>query len=67
MIRGIYATRVAVVAFQRRQHILASGVIGRLVWDRLEKRDYPLIAYRRLTLRHGSRGAASSLSNAGWD
>ena len=29
---------------------------NRLVWDRLEKRDYPLIAYRGLTLRRGSRG-----------
>jgi len=27
------------------------------VWDRLEKRDYPLIAYRGLTLRQGSSGA----------
>jgi peptidoglycan hydrolase-like protein with peptidoglycan-binding domain len=27
------------------------------VWDRLEKRDYPLIAYRDLTVRPGATGA----------
>jgi peptidoglycan hydrolase-like protein with peptidoglycan-binding domain len=33
-------------------------VADRLVWDRLEKRDYPLVGYRGLTLREGSRGVA---------
>jgi peptidoglycan hydrolase-like protein with peptidoglycan-binding domain len=50
-------TRAALVAFQKQQRILANGVVNRLVWDRLEKRDYPLIAYRRVTLRQGSTGA----------
>ena len=50
-------TRAALVAFQRQQRISLNGVANRLVWDRLEKRDYPLIAYRRLTLRQGSAGA----------
>jgi SpoIID/LytB domain protein len=49
-------TRAALVAFQRKQHILASGVTNRLVWARLEKRDYPLVAYRRVTVRQGSTG-----------
>jgi peptidoglycan hydrolase-like protein with peptidoglycan-binding domain len=51
-------TRAAVVAFQARQHIARNGVVGRLVWNRLEKRYFPLIAYRAFTLRYGSRGAA---------
>ena len=50
-------TRAALVAFERQQHIALSGVANPLVWDRLEKRDYPLIAYRGLTLRQGSSGA----------
>jgi peptidoglycan hydrolase-like protein with peptidoglycan-binding domain len=50
-------TRSVLVAFQKQQHILANGVTSRLVWDRLEKRDYPLIAYRRVTVRQGSTGA----------
>jgi peptidoglycan hydrolase-like protein with peptidoglycan-binding domain len=50
-------TRAALVVFERQQRISANGVANRLVWDRLEKRDYPLIAYRGLTLRQGSSGA----------
>jgi len=50
-------TRAAVVAFQTRQRIARTGVVGHPVWDRLEKLDYPLIAYRGVTLRQGSRGA----------
>jgi hypothetical protein len=50
-------TRAALVAFERQQHIALNGVANPLVWDRLEKRDYPLIAYRGLTLRQGSSGA----------
>ena len=50
-------TRAALVVFERQQRISANGVANRLVWDRLEKRDYPLIAYRGLTLRQGSTGA----------
>jgi len=34
-------TRAALVTFQKQQAILANGVTSRLVWDRLEKRDYP--------------------------
>jgi peptidoglycan hydrolase-like protein with peptidoglycan-binding domain len=51
-------TRSALMSFQRLQHISRSGVVNSVVWDRLEKRDYPLIAYRGLTLRTGSRGVA---------
>jgi peptidoglycan hydrolase-like protein with peptidoglycan-binding domain len=54
-------TRGAVVAFQRRQHITCNGVVGPLVWSRLEKRDYPLIAYRKLRLRYGSTGRVVAL------
>jgi peptidoglycan hydrolase-like protein with peptidoglycan-binding domain len=28
------------------------------VWDRIEKRDYPLVGYRGLTLKQGSKGVA---------
>jgi peptidoglycan hydrolase-like protein with peptidoglycan-binding domain len=51
-------TRSALVTFQTLQHISPTGVADRLVWDRLEKRDYPLLGYRALTLRQGSRGVA---------
>jgi peptidoglycan hydrolase-like protein with peptidoglycan-binding domain len=51
-------TRAAVVAFQGRQRIARNGVVGQVVWNRIEKRYYPLIAYRRVTLRFGSKGAA---------
>jgi len=50
-------TRAALVAFQRHQRIPANGITYRQVWNRLEARDYPLIAYRGLTLRQGSTGA----------
>jgi peptidoglycan hydrolase-like protein with peptidoglycan-binding domain len=51
-------TRSALVTFQRLQRISPNGVADRLVWDRLETRDYPLVGYRGLTLREGSRGVA---------
>jgi len=51
-------TRSALVTFQRLQRISPNGVADRLVWDRLEKRDYPLVGYRGLTLKQGSRGVA---------
>jgi peptidoglycan hydrolase-like protein with peptidoglycan-binding domain len=44
------------VVFQKLQHISPNGVADRLVWDRLEKRDYPLIAYRMVTVRQGNKG-----------
>jgi len=51
-------TRAALVTFQTLQHISRNGVADRLVWDRLEKRDFPLVGYRGLTLKQGSRGVA---------
>ena len=51
-------TRAAVVAFQGRQRIARSGVVGRAVWNRIETRYHPLIAYRGVTVRYGSKGAA---------
>jgi len=51
-------TRSALVTFQTLQHISPNGVADRLVWDRLEKRDYPLMGYRGLTLARGSKGVA---------
>jgi peptidoglycan hydrolase-like protein with peptidoglycan-binding domain len=54
-------TRAALVAFQKQQKVLANGVANRVVWDRLEKRDYPLIAYRATTVRQGSPGALVSV------
>jgi peptidoglycan hydrolase-like protein with peptidoglycan-binding domain len=50
-------TRAALVGFQKLQKIPANGIANRLVWNRLETRDYPLIAYRGLTLELGSSGA----------
>lgn len=52
------ATRKALVAFQKKQKIAQDGVVGPAVWAQLEKRDYPLIAYRSVTLRLGSKGTA---------
>ncbi|MEP7036423.1 MAG: peptidoglycan-binding protein [Actinomycetota bacterium] len=51
-------TRSALMTFQTLQHLSRSGVADRLVWDRLEKRDYPLLGYRGLTLKQGSKGVA---------
>ena len=51
-------TRSALVTFQTLQHISRNGFADRMVWDRLEKRDYPLLGYRGLTLKQGSRGVA---------
>jgi peptidoglycan hydrolase-like protein with peptidoglycan-binding domain len=51
-------TRSALVTFQTLQHISPNGVADRLVWDRLEQRDYPLVGYRGLTLQQGSKGVA---------
>jgi peptidoglycan hydrolase-like protein with peptidoglycan-binding domain len=51
-------TRAAVVAFQGRRGIARNGVVGLVMWNRIEKGYYPLIAYRMVTLRYGSRGAA---------
>jgi peptidoglycan hydrolase-like protein with peptidoglycan-binding domain len=50
-------TKAALVAFQTQQQISPTGVVSSLVWDRLEQRDYPLIAYRLLTVQQGSTGA----------
>jgi peptidoglycan hydrolase-like protein with peptidoglycan-binding domain len=49
-------TRAALVTYQKQQHLPANGIANGPVWNRLEARDYPLIAYRRFTLRQGSRG-----------
>lgn len=51
-------TRAAVMTFQARQRLTPNGIVGLKVWNRLEGRDYPLVAYRRVTLRQGSRGVA---------
>jgi len=51
-------TRSALMTFQTLQRISRTGVADRLVWDRLEKRDYPLVGYRGLTLTQGSKGVA---------
>ncbi|MHB1473354.1 MAG: peptidoglycan-binding domain-containing protein [Dermatophilaceae bacterium] len=51
-------TRSALATFQRLQRISPNGVADRLVWDRLEKRDYPLVGYRGLTLKPGSKGVS---------
>jgi stage II sporulation protein D len=49
-------TAAAVMAFQKQQGLLSNGIVSRAVWDGLEKRDYPLIAYRALTQQEGSTG-----------
>jgi peptidoglycan hydrolase-like protein with peptidoglycan-binding domain len=49
-------TRTALVAFQTQQQISPTGTVARLEWDRLEQRDYPLIAYRMLSVQQGSSG-----------
>jgi peptidoglycan hydrolase-like protein with peptidoglycan-binding domain len=51
-------TRASLVTFQKLQHISPNGIADRLVWDRLEKRDFPLVGYRGLTLKQGSKGVA---------
>jgi peptidoglycan hydrolase-like protein with peptidoglycan-binding domain len=51
-------TRAAVLAFQGRRGLARNGVVGLVMWNRLEKGYYPLIAYRSVTLRYGSKGTA---------
>ena len=51
-------TRSALVTFQRLQRISPNGVADRMVWDRLERLDHPLVGYRGLTLKLGSKGVA---------
>ncbi|MEO6143403.1 MAG: peptidoglycan-binding protein, partial [Dermatophilaceae bacterium] len=51
-------TRASLVTFQTLQHISPNGIADRLVWDRLEKREYPLLGYRGVTLKQGSKGVA---------
>ena len=57
---GVFGTRTraAVVKFQAGHHLPRTGVVNRLFWTWLEKRDYPLIAYRGVTVRQGNRGRA---------
>jgi len=52
-------TRAVLVAFEKQQKIAQNGIANKLVWDRFEKRDYPLIAYRGLIQRQGSRGVVT--------
>jgi hypothetical protein len=60
-------TRAALVGFAKLQKIPANGIANRLVWNRLETRNYPLIAYRGLTetgfQRCGGQGPATRSSN----
>ena len=56
-------TRKALVAYQKQQRLVPNGQASRAVWDRLEKRDYPLIAYRGLIQKQGSRGAVTLVIN----
>jgi stage II sporulation protein D len=52
-------TKAAVVAFQTQQGLPVNGTVSRAVWDGLEKRDHPLIAYRALTQQVGSSGSVT--------
>jgi SpoIID/LytB domain protein len=54
-------TRAALVAYQKQQGLLSNGIVARSAWDRLEKRDYPLIAYRGLTQKQGSVGTVNAV------
>ena len=60
-------TRAALAGFEKRQKIPANGIANRLVWNRLETRNYPLIAYRGLTEAGfqwcGGQGPATRASN----
>jgi peptidoglycan hydrolase-like protein with peptidoglycan-binding domain len=55
------STRTAVVAYQVRQRLPRTGVVGRAEWNRIELGYYPLVNYRALTLRPGSHGATVAI------
>jgi peptidoglycan hydrolase-like protein with peptidoglycan-binding domain len=57
---GVYGstTRRTVASFQRAKHLPATGNVGRRTWDAAEAAAYPLLPYRRVTLRQGSTGKA---------
>lgn len=59
-VTGLFAsmTQSAVSSFQKSAGLKVTGVVDRVTWDALEQRDYPLIAYRSVVLRQGSRGTA---------
>jgi peptidoglycan hydrolase-like protein with peptidoglycan-binding domain len=52
------STRRTVQRFQRAKHLPATGNVGRRTWDAAEATAYPLLPYRRVTLRQGSTGKA---------
>jgi peptidoglycan hydrolase-like protein with peptidoglycan-binding domain len=51
-------TTAAVKAFQKTHRLATTGVTDTKVWKALERRDYPLLAYRSTVLRRGSTGSA---------
>ena len=57
---GAYGPRTAaaVSAFQKAHRLPVTGVTDARVWQALEARDYPLLAYRSTVLKKGSAGGA---------
>ncbi|GMA88407.1 hypothetical protein GCM10025868_36570 [Angustibacter aerolatus] len=51
-------TAKTVKAFQKKQHITPSGVVGPKTWTALEKVAYPLLPYRAKVVKQGSTGTA---------
>lgn len=49
-------TRTALVAFQRSRRLPATGRTDLKVWNRLEVRQFPWLAYLKTTVRRGSTG-----------
>jgi peptidoglycan hydrolase-like protein with peptidoglycan-binding domain len=52
------STRSTVAKFQRAKHLPATGNVARRTWDAVEATAYPLLPYRRVTLRQGNSGKA---------
>lgn len=51
-------TLARVKSVQTSLRLSATGVVDRAMWDALERRDHPLVAHWRTTLKRGSQGSA---------
>jgi len=59
-VNGVYDSHTAgtVATFQKARRLRATGVVDRATWNVVERVAHPLLPYRRVALRQGSRGWA---------